>query len=206
MCLGGLHEAAAQKISDRMVPPATILDIAAGSGAFTRRLADMGFGVVANDIDSVAWRLEDVELLRVDLNTAFASAFDGLGIGAIAAIEIIEHLENPRAFLRQCYRVVPPGGWLFLTTPNVTSSASRAMFLASGRTVFFAPEGGCEDDHVTLLPWWVLAGHAAAAGWEVVETTFAGRYANHGPRVRLARFFAGLLGRSSGPPSADFRR
>jgi len=204
MCLPGLHEAVAEKISDRLSPPATVLDIAAGSGAFTRRLADMGFGVVANDRNSRAWRLDDVELLNVDLNAAFASQFQGMDIVAIAAIEVIEHLENPREFLRQCFATVPPGGWLFVTTPNVTSAASRAMFLAAGRTVFFERYGPCSDDHIAFLPWWMLADHAAAAGWDVIETTFAGRYTNHGLRVRMARFFAGLLGWYSRPGEKKF--
>jgi len=197
MCLDGLHQAVAQKISDRISPPATVLDVAAGSGAFVRRLMEMGFGVAAGDISSESWRLDGVELLNVDLNAAFASRFDGLAVDAVAAIEVIEHLENPREFLRQCLAIVPPGGWLFVTTPNVTSAASRAMFLASGRTVFFEPNGACRGDHITFLPWWLLADHAAAAGWEVVETDFAGRYESQRFVVRIARLLAGLFGRYS---------
>lgn len=37
----------------------------------------------------------------------------------IAAFEVIEHLYSPAHFLRWCYDALRPGGWLFLTCPNI---------------------------------------------------------------------------------------
>ena len=204
MCLPGLHEAVAQRIAHRISPDSRVLDIAAGSGAFTRRLMDMGMSVVANDADDRRWGVPQIDLMNVDLNTAFAEVFAGAGIDAIAAIEIIEHLDNPREFLRQCREIVPAGGFMFVTAPNVTSAASRAMFLRSGRTVFFARGGPCADDHISFLPWWLLVAHAQAAGWEVIETTFAGQYANLGFKARLSRLLAVMLGRYDQPGEKEF--
>ena len=195
MCLPGLHEAVAGEIARRVDGGGCVLDIAAGGGGLTRRLADMGFRMLANDVQPAAWAVPEIELMSVDLNTEFAETFGAMGIAAIAAIEVIEHLENPRAFLRQCRRIVPPGGFMFVSTPNVTSAASRGMFLRAGRTVFFDRAGPCAGDHITLLPQWLLAQHAEAAGWEVVETSFAGRYENLGLKARMGRLLAGLLGR-----------
>jgi|OM-RGC.v1.032353615 hypothetical protein len=78
------------------------------------------------------------------------------------------------------------------------------MFVRSGRTVFFDKSGPCAGDHITLLPWWLLAGHAEAAGWEVVDTTFAGRYENLGVKARLGRLLAGLAGRYDQPGEKKF--
>lgn len=195
MCLPGLHEAVSRKIAHRVSPEGRVLDIAAGSGAFTRRLMDMGFTAIANDADARRWGVPEIDLMNVDLDTAFAEKFAGAGVDAIAAIEIIEHLENPREFLRQCREILPTGGFMFVTTPNVTSAVSRAMFMRSGRTVFFASGGPCRGDHITFLPWWLLTGHAEATGWEVIETTFAGRYANLGFKVRISRLLALMLGK-----------
>ena len=204
MCLPGLHEAVARKIAQHISPASRVLDIAAGSGAFSRRLMDMGMSPIANDADGSRWGVPEIDLMNVDLNTAFAETFSDTGLDAIAAIEIIEHLDNPRAFLRQCRTIFPSGGFMFVTTPNVTSAASRGMFLRSGRTVFFARGGPCAGDHITLLPWWLLAGHAEATGWEVAETTFAGRYANLGFKARLARLGAKMLGRYDQPGEKEF--
>ena len=38
----------------------------------------------------------------------------------IVAGELIEHLKNPVFFLKECHRVLKPGGRLILTTPNAT--------------------------------------------------------------------------------------
>jgi len=42
----------------------------------------------------------------------------------VTAVEIIEHLENPRKFVRELVRVAKPGGWVILSTPNQLSLLS----------------------------------------------------------------------------------
>jgi cyclopropane fatty-acyl-phospholipid synthase-like methyltransferase len=195
MCLPGLHETVSRKIAHYISAASRVLDIAAGSGAFTRRLMDMGISVIANDADGRNWKLPEIELMNVDLNTAFAERFSDVRPDAIAAIEVIEHLENPREFLRQCRQLVKTGGFMFVTTPNVTSAVSRAMFLRAGRTVFFDQSGLYAEEHITLLPWWILGQHARATGWEVVDTTFAGEYTSLGFKARLSRLLSLMLGK-----------
>ena len=43
----------------------------------------------------------------------------------VAAIETIEHLENPRAFVRELVRICKSGGWIAVTTPNQVSLLSK---------------------------------------------------------------------------------
>ena len=45
--------------------------------------------------------------------TLASRSFDG-----VVAVEVIEHLVDDQAFVRQIERVLRPGGWAFLTTPN----------------------------------------------------------------------------------------
>jgi SAM-dependent methyltransferase len=42
-----------------------------------------------------------------------SSSFDG-----VLAVEVIEHVPDDEAFVAQIARVVKPGGWAYLTTPN----------------------------------------------------------------------------------------
>jgi SAM-dependent methyltransferase len=67
--------------------------------------------------------VQDVDLERELLPHAEAS-FD-----RVVATEILEHLANPGLFLSECWRVLKPGGILYLTTPNVVDLRGRARAL-----------------------------------------------------------------------------
>lgn len=56
---------------------------------------------------------------------------------AVAAVETIEHLENPRRFVRLPVRLLRPGGWLFVTTPNQRSLLSLASLVVKGEFAHF---------------------------------------------------------------------
>ena len=51
----------------------------------------------------------------------------------MVSVETIEHLENPRAFLRELVRVCSSGGLIVVTTPNQLSLLSRLCLLLKGR-------------------------------------------------------------------------
>ena len=51
----------------------------------------------------------------------------------VAAVETIEHLENPRGFMRQLVRLVKPGGWIIITTPNQLSLLSLLTLVLKQR-------------------------------------------------------------------------
>ena len=67
--------------------------------------------------------VEDVDLEREMLPHPDAS-FD-----RIVATEILEHLATPALFLSECWRVLRPGGVLYVTTPNVVDARGRAQAL-----------------------------------------------------------------------------
>lgn len=68
-----------------------------------------------------------------------------------AAIEVIEHLENHRDFMRKLARLARPDGWIVVTTPNQLSMLSLATLAAKQRFQAF------QDVHypthlIALLP------------------------------------------------------
>src|SRR6266498_2713922 len=69
----GLHETCFEIAQSALSPGGRVLDIAAGAGAFTKRLLDAGFEVVANDIDHDAWALNSVQKFSFDLNQSLDS-------------------------------------------------------------------------------------------------------------------------------------
>ena len=52
-------------------------------------------------------------------------------------METIEHLENPRAFVRKLVRLAKPGGWVVVTTPNQRSLLSLLTLMTKGKFSHF---------------------------------------------------------------------
>jgi ubiquinone/menaquinone biosynthesis C-methylase UbiE len=45
----------------------------------------------------------------------------------VSAFEIIEHLWNKDSFLKESFRIIKPGGFLIITTPNLLSFLNRVL-------------------------------------------------------------------------------
>jgi 2-polyprenyl-3-methyl-5-hydroxy-6-metoxy-1,4-benzoquinol methylase len=153
----GLHELAAERLS-ALLPDARaqVLELGAGAGALSQRLADLGMRVCASDLFDTNFTPRDrIDFVALDLNQSFAerlhSRFD-----AIVALELIEHLENPRHFFRQCRQLLGPGGHLVVSTPNLANPVSQAMFLREGVFQWFRETDYREQGHIMPLAPQVL--------------------------------------------------
>jgi len=140
----------AQRLLNKIGNPGRILEFGAGTGNFARRLISEGV-VTALTCADILKRPENlpasIEWIQADLNiplTVPDVAFD-----TIICIEVVEHLENPRALFREFHRVLRPGGAVILTTPNQESLRSIAS-LALGRH-FAAFLGASYPAHITAL-------------------------------------------------------
>lgn len=113
-----------------MSPGGRALELGAGSGALAERLQKAGFRVTAADLTNY-FEL-DSDFVQLDFDDP---QFDGklaAGFDLITSVEVIEHLENPTAFLRSIERLLNPGGLAILTTPNVENVPARLKFLRGG--------------------------------------------------------------------------
>ena len=95
-----------------------ILDLGCGLGGYSRALAERGFAVKALDVEPEY--IERARALGVD-----AELYDGeripLGDGSVDTVillEVLEHLDDPGALLREARRVARGG--VLVTTPNCT--------------------------------------------------------------------------------------
>jgi SAM-dependent methyltransferase len=127
-----------------------IFDYGAGMGHMTRKLlACRRFEhVAAADIRGIPSDLEGiVEWIQQDLNVPLIGHDEAFS--TIVAVEVIEHLENPRMVMRELTRTLIPGGTIILTTPNNESLRSLAALLVRGHYVAFSDS--CYPAHITAL-------------------------------------------------------
>ncbi|MFO7976800.1 MAG: class I SAM-dependent methyltransferase [Candidatus Hydrogenedentota bacterium] len=106
-----------------------VLDIPSGTGAFERYLAESPFEAVCADIQDLGV-IEPEKFRRADMNERLP--FDDGVFDAVVSIEGIEHIERPFDFIRECRRVLTSGGYLFLTTPNISALRSRWRWFLTG--------------------------------------------------------------------------
>ena len=165
---GDLHALCMQVVQSlRLGPGARVLDLGAGEGALSQRLIDAGFDVHAVELVPGRHR-SSAPCNQMDLNRPFAE-LSGQLFELVVAIEVIEHLENPRHFIRECLRVVSPRGHLLVTSPNVHSWYSRIHFLRTGHLTWFDEKDYVESGHITPIFSWQMSQIARELGAEVVN-------------------------------------
>jgi SAM-dependent methyltransferase len=153
---GDAYELALRAMTD--LPGSHVLDLGAGAGLTSARMADAGYQVRAFDIAPEQFVPQNITVQRADLNQPI-EAEDGCAHGVLA-LEVLEHLENPSRFVREVGRLLVPGGVAVFSTPNIVSWKSKLRFLFSNefelffasrvRDAFSTEAGG----HISpLLPW-----------------------------------------------------
>ncbi|MGP0073328.1 MAG: class I SAM-dependent methyltransferase [Bryobacteraceae bacterium] len=112
------------------------VDVGCGAGNLYHHVRERFARYVGVD----AVRYEDfparAEFCYLDLDSGRMPLPDGSG-DVVAAVEVIEHLENPRDFMRKLVGLAAPGGWIVVTTPNQLSLLSLASLVIKQRFLAF---------------------------------------------------------------------
>lgn len=139
----GLHDQIAEVIQLKVEKGAKILDMGAGQGALSARLYDLGYAVTAVDVNDGDYGLSGREIKFEHLNfddekslESFISQHESQ-FDAVCGVEVIEHVENPWAYVRGLKKLAKLGGLVLITTPNTTSWLSRLIFLRQGQFLCF---------------------------------------------------------------------
>jgi SAM-dependent methyltransferase len=129
-------DAVGRVLEQRRPRPGIALDVGCGTGRLAARLAPRWPRYIGVDVVRHAGLDPACEFHAVDLDTEPLPLPDD-AVDLTLSIETIEHLENPRRFVRELARVTRPGGCVIVTTPNQLSVLSLLCLLTRGRFVAF---------------------------------------------------------------------
>lgn len=126
-----------------------LMDLGCGTGSFLRTAAGVGFTDLhgCDGFQHASHANSPYQFHLIDLDRALA--LPGGDYDVITALEVVEHLENPRALLRLAWGALRPGGTLLVSTPNVEAASSLLSLAVRGYPSAFAP--ACYPAHITPL-------------------------------------------------------
>lgn len=107
-------------IADRVTPDAAVLDAGCSRGEQDLPALLRARLTVGCDVDLAGLRANTFERDRVAASLEALPIADN-SIHLIAAKWVVEHLPNPTATFREFWRVLRPGGFVAILTPNVRS-------------------------------------------------------------------------------------
>lgn len=156
-------------IGDGLGRDPRVLDCGASQGGVYQRLAYLGLppdryrGIEWDPRLAAEGRRAGREIIQGDLNRPLP--FGDGEFSCVFALSVLEHLLRPCLFLKECRRVLRPGGRLVLLTPNISTPFTIALLLAgrmpsSGphpdsnelqrHTALFGPTGGAAEADVEM--------------------------------------------------------
>jgi 2-polyprenyl-3-methyl-5-hydroxy-6-metoxy-1,4-benzoquinol methylase len=97
-----------------------ILDIGCATGDFVAAARAAGFDASGMDVSEKSVRYaQDVRGFPVSQGRVQDCRVPDGTLDAVTAFDVVEHVPDPMEDLRCYHRLLKPGGWLFLSTPNV---------------------------------------------------------------------------------------
>ena len=130
-----------------------VMDAGSGEGGWIKRLKQSQAitRIISVDIvDDGASHIEGIEFHLSDLSESNLPCLDSQ-LDWIFALEVLEHLANPRHFVREAHRCLTSGGKFVITTPNNESLRAKLSFLFRGYFPAFCDHDYHSAGHITPI-------------------------------------------------------
>lgn len=191
MSASHLYALAVAGLDEVIAGAQSILDLGCGRGELGEFLRRTYSGSLdgADAIGYPDFRSEFYDrFIEVDLNSE-TSWVTPTRYDLVFAVEVIEHLENPRSFCRLAAGLLQAGGLLVITTPNPTSLSSLVSLAICGTFREFRNGRGMYPAHITPILPLDACRILTECGLEVQPVT----YSHYGRIPFMSRTYQSLL-------------
>lgn len=107
------------EIENRFADGGAFLDIGCATGKLLLYMKERGWRECGVEVcEPAAEYARSARSLDVRTGTLEEASLPEQSFDVIHASHLIEHLTDPRGFIRELYRLLKPGGFVFLVTPN----------------------------------------------------------------------------------------
>ena len=129
------------------------------------RLMDVGtgFGFFLSEMKKRGWEVTGVEISQRGLNYArdrlavnvYPGPLEKAGLpedhyDAVTAFYVVEHLPHPTTFVKECHRILKPGGLLLLRYPHTTPIKNLLRLLGIENRLYDLPAHLCDFSPETI--------------------------------------------------------
>jgi SAM-dependent methyltransferase len=165
-----------------------LLDVGAGFGFFLVEMKKRGWDVVGVEISQKAMdHARNVLGLTVRSGPLEKVGFPENYFDVVSGFYVIEHLPNPMAFLKECHRILKPGGFLLLRYPHTTPIKNLLYFLGIKNRLYDLPA------HLADFSPEMIQRCVDRVGFERYQHMIGGHTLPDGLAKRIASSFFGNL-------------
>jgi 2-polyprenyl-3-methyl-5-hydroxy-6-metoxy-1,4-benzoquinol methylase len=158
----GLRDVGFERLTESLPRPRRVLDVGCATGMLLERLRAGGWEVQGLDLCREAARHAQWERgIPVFVGTLEQARFRDESFEAIHFSHLIEHLPDPAGFLIEVRRILRPGGYVLVTTPNI-AGLQALLFGERWRSAI--------ADHLCLFSRRTLRRLLESSGFQVLKT------------------------------------
>lgn len=127
-----------------------VLDVGCGGGILSEALAERGASVLGIDLAENALQAAEAhragQAVEYRLESSRETAARGEVFDVVTCMEMLEHVADPAAVLRDIHALLKPGGWAFFSTINRTLKARLGAVYAAEYLLHLVPQGTHQYD------------------------------------------------------------